>query len=374
MTTLDPTLAQWLDDHADALDSGAADPAALLARLAQAGLFRVGVPRAAGGDGGRTSDAIAAIAAVAGHSQTAAFVLWGQRTFIEYLLQTPNRALAGRWLGPLLEGTLAGATGLSNAMKFLGGIEALQVSARATDTGWQIDGALPWVTNLNPDGFAVAVAADDLATGRAGVYAIPYPLAGVARGDDLDLIGLRSSHTATLRFDAVALDAGWLLHEDAHHFLPRVRPAFLGLQCGLSIGLARRALAAARGRSGAGRSVLDDELDALAGELEALAARLAGGVDGNADGNVDGSADRDDFLAAPRALFAIRIRLVELALAAMQLELQARGGAAYLRSRNDGFARRWREAAFLPVVTPSLVQLKAELARPQPGQAPREAA
>ena len=27
------------------------------------------------------------------------------------------------------------------------------------------------------------------------------------------------------------------------------------------------------------------------------------------------------------------------------------------------FARRWREAAFLPIVTPSLVQLKTELAK-----------
>ena len=39
------------------------------------------------------------------------------------------------------------------------------------------------------------------------------------------------------------------------------------------------------------------------------------------------------------------------------------GGAAYLKPAGDGFARRWREAAFLPIVTPSLVQLKTELAK-----------
>ena len=44
-------------------------------------------------------------------------------------------------------------------------------------------------------------------------------------------------------------------------------------------------------------------------------------------------------------------------------------GAAGQRRRGlpepagDGFARRWREAAFLPIVTPSLVQLKTELAK-----------
>ncbi|WP_420997371.1 acyl-CoA dehydrogenase family protein [Cupriavidus sp. 30B13] len=357
-------LAQWLAAHADGLDSGAADPAGVLPRLAQAGLFRIGVPQAQGGSGGTTTDAVEAVAAVAGYSQTAAFVLWGQRAFIEYVLHTPNRALAARLLPALLDGSLAGATGLSNAMKFLGGIEALQVSVEAraqdgdTHAGWLVGGVVPWATNLHPAGFAVAVAAADTA-GHAGVYAIPSGLPGVLRSADLDLIGLRSSYTASVRFDGVALDAGWLLHEDAHQFLPRVRPAFLGLQCGLAIGLARRAIAAAQGRPDGGRSVLDGERDALAAELAGAARALHDGL------------ERGDFLAAPRALFGLRIRLVELAMAAVQLELQARGGAGYLHGRTDGFARRWREAAFLPIVTPSLVQLKTELARQaaQSGQA-----
>ena len=36
----------------------------------------------------------------------------------------------------------------------------------------------------------------------------------------------------------VYLGRDWLLHEDARQFLPAVRPAFLGLQCGMAIGLA----------------------------------------------------------------------------------------------------------------------------------------
>ncbi|MHA7685641.1 acyl-CoA dehydrogenase family protein [Cupriavidus sp. PET2-C1] len=360
---LPPDLAQWLAAHADGLDNGTADPGEVLPRLAQAGLFGVGVPQILGGNGGTLSDAVEAVAAVAEYSQTAAFVLWGQRAFIEYLLQTPNRALAQRCLRALLDGRLAGATGLSNAMKFLGGIESLQVTARVGEAGnvWLIDGVVPWATNLHPAGFAVAVTAASASGGCAAVYAIPSGLPGVARSEDLDLIGLRSSHTASVRFDGVALDAGWLLHEDAHQFLPRVRPAFLGLQCGLAIGLARRGIAAARDGVESGRSVLDEELDALAAALVGETRTLHDGL------------GVGDFLAAPRTLFGIRIRLVELAASAMQLELQARGGAAYLHARTDGFARRWREAAFLPIVTPSLVQLKTELAR-QAVLAPRVAA
>ena len=48
-------------------------------------------------------------------------------------------------------------------------------------------------------------------------------------------------------------------------------------------------------------------------------------------------------------------------LEAVALELQAAGGRAYLREPGRDFARRSREAAFIPVITPSLVQLRSAL-------------
>ncbi len=47
----------------------------------------------------------------------------------------------------------------------------------------------------------------------------------------------------------------------------------------------------------------------------------------------------------------------------------ASGGRAYLSGPGRDFARRWREAAFIPVITPSIVQLKTALARHRPVQA-----
>ena len=44
-------------------------------------------------------------------------------------------------------------------------------------------------------------------------------------------------------------------------------------------------------------------------------------------------------------------------------QLMASGGRAYLKNHGASFARRWREAAFVPIVTPSLSQLRTELAR-----------
>lgn len=347
---LDPTLSHWLDAQAEALDLGHADPQSVLPQLASAGLFGIGVPEARGGAGGSLLDAVEAIAAVAGHSLTAAFVFWGQRAFIEYLLQSPNQALGERLLGELLDGRLAGATGLSNAMKFLSGIESLQVRATPADDGWTLDGRLPWVTNLRKGHFVVAAAIE-----REGaaplVAAIPSASAGLARSDDLQLLGLQSSNTAALDFDGVALPREWLLHDDARRYLPQVRPAFLGLQCAMTIGLARRALEAVREHLGGSRSVLREEEERLRGELDGLVERLRAGLSSG------------EFASEPARLFRIRIGLAEGAAAAVQLELQASGGKAYLSRHGAAFARRWRESAFVPIVTPSLVQLRAELQR-----------
>ena len=70
-------LLNWLQQHADALDQGQGPADELLPRLGQAGLLRLGVPSAIGGADGTIGDAIEAIAQVAEHSLTAAFVFWG---------------------------------------------------------------------------------------------------------------------------------------------------------------------------------------------------------------------------------------------------------------------------------------------------------
>jgi len=347
---LDPAFAQWLDAQAEALDQGQCDPQAVLGQLASAHVLRIGIDRNLGGSAGTVADAIEAVAQVASHSLAAAFVFWGQRAFIEYLLQSPNAALRERLLPPLLSGELAGATGLSNAMKFLSGIEALQVKASPEAAGWTLDGRLHWVTNLRKGGFVVAAAIDEEGA-PPFVLAIPDDAAGLTRSDDLQLMGLQSSNTAALAFEQVAVSRDWLLHENAKQFLPAVRPAFLGLQCGMAIGLTRRSLREVEAHLQGARSFLADALNLLDERLETTVRELKDGV-------LDGR-----FLAQPAALFKLRILLAETAADAVQLELQASGGKAYLTAFGAGFARRWRESAFVPIVTPSLVQLRAELHR-----------
>jgi len=75
------------------------------------------------------------------------------------------------------------------------------------------------------------------------------------------------------------------------------------------------------------------------------------------------------FERLPAQLFSLRIHLAEIAAEAVQLELSAFGGRAYLSQPGQGFQRRLREVAFIPIITPSLVQLKTALdayEQPQP--------
>jgi alkylation response protein AidB-like acyl-CoA dehydrogenase len=346
---LPAALADWLAAHADELDTTGELASEVVPRLAEARLFAIGVPEALGGSGGDVRDAIEAIAAVAERSLAAAFVFWGHRTFIEYVLQSPNGALRERWLAPLLRGEIAGATGLSNAMKFLSGIESLQITATPVEDGWQLDGGLAWITNLRKEGFIAAAAVASSAGAPPAVVAFRSDAGGAVRSDDLDLLALRGSNTAAVKLHGVRIDEADVITHDALAWLPAVRPAFLGMQCGMSIGLARAALAAAHRLCGATRSGLLDRVEALQVELARAVEQMLEGV---ADGR---------FKAAAAPMFRLRISLADIVQQAVMLELQGSGGRAYLMNHDRNFARRWREAAFVPIVTPSLTQLQMAL-------------
>jgi len=350
MTALPTDLTAWLDATATHLDTSNDAAAQILPRLADAGLFHIGVPVAFGGTGGDLIDAVAAITAVSARSLAAGFVFWGHRTFIEYLLQTPNTALRHELLPDLLSGRRAGATGLSNAMKFLSGIEELQIKAQQQADGTlRIDGKLPWVTNLRLGGFDVAAAIQGDGRQPAFVAVLSSDDAGLERSADLDLMAMRSTSTAALKFDNVRIAPDRILHIDAGEWLPKVRPAFLALQCAMSSGLARRALEEATARLNRERDVLTSSVSTLGAALRAAEAALRDGL----------TAHR--FVEYPAQLFRLRIRLAEIAAEALQLELYASGGRAYLSVPGEGFQRRQREAAFLPIITPSIVQLKLAL-------------
>lgn len=344
-------LREWLDKRAVELDSSSELSHTLLQKLAEANLFRIGVAEVFGGSGGTLRDAIDAISAVARHSLTAAFMFWGHRTYIDLLTQAPRGVLCEQLLPDLLTGRLAGATGLSNAMKFLSGLEELWVGGVADEEGgWRVSGQLHWVTNLQTRGFQVVTVVQPDSGGAPFIASIGSGLAGVSRSEDLPLMAMQGSATAALCFDDVALEKDCVLHPDARTFLPAVRPRFIGLQCAMALGLIERLHDECRDRLSAGH-VLQGEWQELTQRYNQLRASLYTGV------------ETQRFVQQPGELFRLRIDLIYLAMSSMQLELMLTGGRAYLSPQGDQVARRWRECAFLPLITPSVVQLKQQLAR-----------
>lgn len=355
-------LQAWLAEHAQSLHESNVHADKLLPLLTSSGLVQMGVPTQWGGTSGSAHHAVEAIAEVAEQSLTAAFVLWAQRAFIEYLCVTDNPAARDFWLPQVLPGHTAGATGLSNAMKFLSALETLQVleDAPAPGAARTVSGLLPWVTNLRQPHFAVAAAVQAHQAGRPPLVVVLDSQAdGLTRSPDLDLLGLRGSNTAAITLQQVVVPEHGVLAEDGQAFLKRARPMFLGLQCGMSLGLIRAALHATE-QKGSARDVLRPRIEQAWQQLDALRAQLFAGL----------NAGR--FEADAPALFHIRLQLAALAQESIQLELQGSGGRAYLRNHLPHFGRRLQEAAFVPVVTPSLTQLQGELQRHQ--QADTEAA
>ena len=343
-------LAKWLETVAEDIDLGEIPAEGILPRLADAGLPRIGISENLGGAGGDASDAVDAVIEVARESLAAAFMLWGHRCYAEFLVQSPNHALRERQLPDILAGRIAGASGLSNAMKFLAGLEELQVKADDEGEDLLINGKLPWVTNLRAGSFYVATAADRPEGGPAIIVALSHDDAGLERSDDLALLGMRSSDTASVKLDGVRVPRERILSEDAQAWLPIVRPTFIALQCGMAIGLAGRALDAADSYGGAGRTILADELSDRRQQLGNIHKAISTGLRSGA------------FVSNPAALFELRIGLASVVSDAVMLELQAGGGRCYLREPGRDFSRRWREAAFVPIITPSVVQLRSVLA------------
>jgi len=345
---LNAVLAVWLKQHAEALNAGEVDVSlALLQQLGKADVFRQGVPEQFGGLGNTLQDAIETISQIAEYSVTAAFVSWSQRTYIEYLLTAKADVLDKFRFDELLAGKYAGATGLSNAMKFLSGLEPLQVQAEVVEEGWKLNGKLPWVTNFHPAGFTVAVAADS--SQGPLLFLVPSNRAGFDRRPNLELIGLKGSSTAAAILTDTIVSQDELLSAQATQYLTAIRPAFLGLQCALSIGLIKRSVQQVITNKHS--SLVNDQVQFIQEQLEENLAALFTGLESG------------QFVTQARRLFEIRIALSELTQHAIQLELCSTGGKCYLTPFEDGFTRRLKESAFIPIVTPSVLQLKTELSR-----------
>jgi len=338
-----PEVIHQIASRATVLDEGVDNTRENIGLLADHGLLGLGAP--ANRDGALPTMA-SVIAEVAGHCLSTAFSAWAHRMTLEYLT-----AAATPWsldAAADLTGTAAlGVTGMASAFKDAAGCGSIELAATPADGGYRLSGALRWASNLYPDSVMVTAARTE--DNEKFVLAVPLAADGVTVGNHFELLALGSTASSSVKFDDVYVGEAQILTRDTASFLDDVRPTFLVLQSAMCVGLARRCLDEVAPSLTGVNSAFRDDFDTLTAQLtsaQAQADALAAAV---------GSSTTP----TKRELLTLRLAAADTVNAAAALEIRTAGGKGYAR-RTDA-SRRFREAAFIPVQSPSEAQLRWEL-------------
>lgn len=342
---IDPALLTDVREHAGALDRGELPARRTFPALGEAGRLDLGSPHSA--DGGLLR-MVEVIASLAGECVSTAFSVWAHRMTIEYLAVADTEA-ARTWLPELRAGRVPGITGMASAFKEVAGCGSVDLDATPVPGGYRISGTLRWASNLYED--ALLVSAARSADGSTLVFATPLAAVGVTAGAPFSLLALGSTASSSVVLEDVFIADSQVMSTDLHTFLAMIRPTFLALQTALCLGLAGRCLAEARTGLVGINSTFAADLGAVSGRhalLQTTLRRLA-------------SAVGTDHPPTPRELLSMRLGAAEVATEAAGLEIRTAGGRGYARATPA--SRRFREATFLPVQSPSEGQLRWELAQ-----------
>ncbi|MEY8654199.1 acyl-CoA dehydrogenase [Brachybacterium paraconglomeratum] len=313
--------------------------------------------------------------ALARRCTASAFALWGHRSAIAYHEATGT---------PLPDGAASGVTALASGMapafKEEAGLGEIPLLATdSPDGAIAVSGVLPWCSNLRPEGWVVTpVRWED---GRRAVVRHRRDADGVRVKELTGLTALDATASGVLLLDEVRIPAQDVLTRDLPAFRDDVRATFLQIQTAMCLGLAGAALDAAEaGADDVAREVLAEELSAaaedwqhlrgaLAAGVRAASAVRAGGAGGPSDAASSGAPPSGASAAGaapsapvrPAELVRVRLEAALLTGRATRLEQKIVGGRGYALASDT--SRRAREAAFLPVQSPTEIHLRHLRAR-----------
>lgn len=342
--TIVPTeVVDHIASRATALDAVADNTRENIGLLARHGLLDLGAPN----NCDHALPAMASvIAEVAGYCLSTAFSAWAHRITLEYLT-----SVATPWslsvVGGLTGSAALGVTGMASAFKDAAGCGSIELVAVRSDGAYRLSGTLRWASNLYPD--SVIVTAAHTESGEKIVVALPLAAEGVAVGKHFELLALGSTASSSVTFDDVYVAEDQILSRDVESFLNGVRPTFLVLQSAMCVGLARRCLDEVAPSLSGVNSAFSTEFDALTTELASVEDHIA----------LFAAAVGGSSTPTKRELLTLRLAAADSVSAAAALEIRTAGGKGYAR-RTDA-SRRFREAAFIPVQSPSEAQLRWEL-------------
>ncbi|MCG7431665.1 acyl-CoA/acyl-ACP dehydrogenase [Kocuria indica] len=323
-------------ERARPTDEADTTPFETLRELGQRGLLDQGL----GGADLRGQAAV--VFDLAAECTATAFSLWGHRSGLEYL-----DAVGAPVASELRTGDVPLCSAMAPAFKAAAGIGEIPVTLTRRGDHLVLDGTVPWASNLYPDAVVILpVVRED---GRPAIVRTRVAARGVSVRPLENLMALNATASGILRLEGVEIDAEQdVLTEDVPGFLATVRGPFLLLQTSFCLGLSAAALTSARENLGGVGEMFREDLDDAVAKQQRLRADLV-------------RLAREPRAAAPRELLQLRLDAALLTGEATRLEAKIVGGRGYALSSPT--ARRAREAAFLPVQSPTEGHLRWELRR-----------
>ena len=333
---VDPSILETVSEKAKAVDAGTEDARYILPILAEAGLLDTDLLTAA-----RT------VREISRRDLSVGFTIWAHLMTQTYLANA-NKPAASAVEQSLRSGARPGITGMAAAFKEFAGCGEIELTATPVEGGYRVTGKLNWASNLYDDAVLVtAVRTDD---GDRLLIFVESGAEGLTFGKPFGLLGLNATASAWVSLENVFVPESQVLTHDFDAFILQVRPTFVVLQIAECIGVAEAAIAAASERLFGVNATFADEVQDIAAKISDIIARQENIITrvGNSD-------------ISPVELLESRLDAAEVAVAAANVEVRVAGGAGYAKS--SPASRRFREAAFIPVQSPSEAQLRWELER-----------
>ena len=341
-STLDQLIDQELKPYVKKIDVDAFYAESFLKKLGEAGFL-------SSTDKSQKQlllDEMYVVEKVARTCMTTAFCLWCHLAALTYVRKTDNDKLKNQLLPSLEKGEILGGTGLSNPMKYYGGLEKLHLTATPTEGGFLLSGVLPSVSNLG-DGhwFGVIAGVDEM---NRMMCCVPCEAEGLVLKEKVNYLGINGSATYACSFKEVFIPEEWILSKDADGFIDKIRPAFISYQIPLGAGVTQASISSIE-KVGQKQNGCNRYLQTQSEELQEKEDRL--------QEKIATLFDREPF--DWKQIAQVRLDAVYLALDSVQASMLHNGSAGYIR--DSAPSRRLREAYFFANLTPTVKHLEKVL-------------
>lgn len=345
-------IAQDLRPNIQRIDVNGEYPETFMRRVGALGGFKQGTPTQLGGAGNGIKRTIQITEEIGQECLSTGFVTWCQTVCAWYIQNGESTFLKEQVLPKIISGEILAGTGLSNPMKHFAGIEKIHITAQRHSDGYILNGAIPWVSNINHDHYC-AVVAKMVDEDNYLMAAVPVSLPGITLGEGGHFIALEGSSTYSCAFRNTFVPNQYILASPCDTYVTRIRPGFILTQVGFGLGLVSSCVELMKRTNeskGHVNCFLDDQAVDIEADLHAARQFTYALADELGCGQHNFRPD------ITRDVVQARILASKLALRASQAAMLHAGASGY--RQHTAFERKLRESYFVAIVTPAIKHLK----------------